>query len=183
MPIFLIGFMASGKTTLGRALAERLPGRPFVDLDAYVEELEGLTVAELFATRGEAGFRAAESRALARVAGAPDAIVACGGGTPCRRENMDLMLASGTVVWLRASEEATMRRLLEAPAGQRPKIEKYRTDPEALLARVRELTEARREHYARAHAEFDSDRLESEAEIEATAALFISRFINNESAT
>lgn len=173
--------MASGKTTLGRALAARLPGRQFIDLDAYVEELEGLTVPELFAQRGEAGFRAAESRALALVASQPDAIVACGGGTPCRPENMDLMLAAGTVVWLQAGEETTVRRLLEAPAGQRPKIEKYRSDPAALLAEVRALTQARREHYARANAVFASNRLETADEIDATAALFISRFINKES--
>lgn len=171
--------MASGKTTLGRALAERLPGRPFIDLDAYVEELEGLTLPEIFEQRGEAGFRASESRALRLVSSEADAIVACGGGTPCRRENMDLMLRTGTVVWLRASEETTVRRLLEAPAGQRPKIEKFRSDPAALLAEVRALTAARREHYSRAHAEFDSDRLETREEIEATASLFIRRFLTS----
>ena len=170
--------MASGKSTLGRALSQRLHHRPFIHLASYIENLEDLTVPEIFALRGEEAFRRAESRALAQVAMLPDAIVACGGGTPCRPENMDLMLSTGTVVWLRASEEATVRRLLEAPAGQRPKIEKYRSDPAALLARVRAMTAARREHYSRAHAEFNSDRLENSEEIEATARLFISRFLS-----
>lgn len=171
--------MASGKTTLGQALAERLPDCPFIDLDALVEETEGMTVSEIFARRGEGGFREAESLALARVARAEgNAIVACGGGTPCRPENMDLMLRTGTVVWLQAEDATTVRRLLEAPAGQRPKIEKYRSDPAALLAEVRRLAEARRPHYARAHATFDSGRLESPEEIEASAALFIHRFLH-----
>src|SRR4051812_17978196 len=103
-PIFLIGFMASGKTTVGRLLAERL-GWAFVDLDEVIEVAAGKTVAEIFAAEGEAGFRRRETEALREVVQRRKTVVATGSGAPCREENISAMLAGGRVYWLDVTAE------------------------------------------------------------------------------
>lgn len=170
-PIFLIGFMACGKSTLLRALADRVPGRRFVDLDCEIVREAGKSIPAIFAEDGEARFRQLENDVLARLCKG-DAIVACGGGTPCRPGAMEAMLAAGTVVWLRADLEITLRRLVLAP-GERPVIDRLLGNPEALRARVVELMAEREPYYSRATVVFDSSRLDTEAEIEETARLFI----------
>src|SRR5262245_38504620 len=103
-PLFLIGFMASGKTTVGRLLAERLDWA-FVDLDKVIEDGAGKTVADIFAAEGEPGFRKRETEALREVAQRKKTVVATGGGTPCRDENIRAMLAAGRVFWLDVSAD------------------------------------------------------------------------------
>jgi len=78
-PIFLIGFMGCGKTTVGRLLAEGLDW-VFLDVDTLIVEAEGRTIPEIFAEEGEAAFRAAESRVLSEIVSAEDTVVATGGG-------------------------------------------------------------------------------------------------------
>lgn len=170
-PLFLIGFMASGKTTLGRALAERLPGSRFIDLDEAIEKREEASVAEIFKRHGEAYFRACEAEVL-REAAQEGAIVACGGGTPCQSANMDFMLAQGTVVWLVADDDVTERRLRLA-RGQRPLVDALLDDPDALRRHIADLTSRRRPAYSRAHFTFDSNELEDEAQIEASCRRFL----------
>lgn len=82
MRIFLTGYMASGKTTLGKAYAKAC-GLSFIDLDWYIEERMHSTIRDIFATRGEDGFRQLERKMLLEVAEFENVIVACGGGTPC----------------------------------------------------------------------------------------------------
>lgn len=108
--IFLIGFMASGKSSAGRLLAERL-GRPFVDLDERIETAEGATVPELFGRGGEAGFRAAEREALLAVVEEAPSVVACGGGVVLLPENRATLRLHGTVVLLDVSSDEAVRRL------------------------------------------------------------------------
>src|SRR3954454_23971388 len=91
-PIFLIGFMGSGKTTVGGLLAERL-GWPFADLDDLIVRSAGLTVAEIFAREGEEGFRRRETEAVRAAAAGRRLVVATGGGAACREDNLALMLA------------------------------------------------------------------------------------------
>lgn len=176
--VFLIGFMASGKTTLGRALATAT-GRRFVDLDDYIESSEGKTVSRIFKESGEAGFRRMESEALSRLidnsAGSRGLIVACGGGTPCHARNMDLILSSGISVWLTASLPVVMRRLLAAQST-RPLVASF-DDPQRLEAFVSATLADREPFYSRAHYRFDSSRLESEAEIEQSVKAFIDQFL------
>lgn len=171
-PVFLIGLPACGKTTLGRAVAARRPDIAFADLDAEVEKAEGMSVASIFGVRGEEAFRRAESRALRTLCGRGDVLVACGGGTPCHGDNMDAMLAAGTVVLLDASRERLLRRLAEASPGQRPMF----ADGDA-GAVLDALAGRRADSYRRAHATFDSTYLDTEAEVEATAGKFIDRFL------
>lgn len=98
--LILIGMMGCGKSTVGRLLAEAL-GREFLDTDAELERRERSTVSELFAAKGESGFRALEralSEELARTSGL---VIACGGGLPLTEGSIAALKGSGTVVWLR----------------------------------------------------------------------------------
>jgi len=106
----LIGFMASGKSTVGRRLADRL-ALPFIDLDDLIERREGASVSELFRERGELGFRAAEREALEAVLAGPPAVLACGGGASCQPGAMDALRGWGRTVFLDVSLEALRRRL------------------------------------------------------------------------
>lgn len=115
--LFLTGFMGAGKSSVGRALAERL-GRPFVDLDAEIERREGESVSSVFRTRGESGFRDAEHAALAELADRPDSVIATGGGVVLREDNQCLLKELGTVVYLAVTPEEAMARL--GDAGDRP---------------------------------------------------------------
>jgi shikimate kinase len=128
--IFLTGFMGSGKTTVGRLLAGRL-GRPFIDLDLEIERREGRSVADLFAVSGEAGFRAAESKALQALDQGPGPVVATGGGIVLDPENRALMSRCGVRVWLRCPLDELVRRL--ADAGGRPLWTGDRGELERLL--------------------------------------------------
>ena len=97
--LFLIGMMGCGKSTMAGQLA-RLTGTPCLDLDAEIERREGRTIPEIFAADGDAGFRLCETAALRAVCEGTPRIVATGGGIVTRQENIDLMRAHGTVVWL-----------------------------------------------------------------------------------
>lgn len=108
--IFLIGFMGSGKTTLGKALAQKL-GVDFIDLDLYIETRYHKTVREIFAESGEERFRQIEKSLLHEVADFENVIIAAGGGTPCFFDNIDYMNGHGTCVYLKASVEELCKRL------------------------------------------------------------------------
>ncbi len=165
--------MGSGKTTLGRALPCHLARRgfaaaEFIDLDEAVEEAAGMSVAEIFRTQGEAAFRELESTTLRELAGRNGVIVACGGGTPCRPENMEIMNQAGLTIWLKSETDTLVRRLMEAPAGQRPLLNGLDT-PEAVRALVVDMMEKRTGHYSACRLSLSSDRLESEEQIRETA--------------
>lgn len=122
MIISLTGFMGSGKSSVGRHLATLL-SRSFIDLDEEIERSEGCTVKELFARRGEDGFRIAETRALEKLLGravTDDFILALGGGTPCRKGNAEL-LDDTFIIYLRAREETLEKRLRDCE--ERPMLE------------------------------------------------------------
>ena len=136
--LFLVGFMAAGKTSAGKALA-KLTGRPFVDTDALVAALARRTVPQIFAAEGEAGFRRREAKALSRAARVPRAVVAVGGGAVTRPANVALMRRSGTVAWLKAGYAASAKRAERDGAAGRP-----------LWAKGRALYAERRPLYAAA---------------------------------
>lgn len=102
--IYLTGFMGSGKTTVGRVLAERL-GLPFVDLDQQIEIRAGKTISAIFSAAGEETFRILEQRVLNDVAAGQEAVVATGGGLPVNARNRRVMKASGWIVHLEAGVE------------------------------------------------------------------------------
>lgn len=111
MRIFLIGFMGSGKTHWGKALAGKLQ-LPFYDLDQVIAESQGKSITAIFAEEGEENFRQLEKDLLHDIVEKHPAIVlSCGGGTPCFFKNIDFMKKHGTVVWLNSSIEALAERL------------------------------------------------------------------------
>ena len=111
--LYLIGYMGSGKSTVGKMLAERLK-RTCVDIDKVVEDRSGHTISSLFSYYGEDVFREIEHHALRSVALKDDlAVIATGGGLPCFHNNIDLMKKSGRVIYLRVSESVLKHRLIE----------------------------------------------------------------------
>jgi shikimate kinase len=108
--IFLIGFMACGKSTVGPALAAKLD-RPFIDLDPLIEAKVGCTIAELIAREGEERFRQLETETLREAAQNRRAIIAPGGGAITRAENRQLMSQLGITVWLDAPFDLCWRRI------------------------------------------------------------------------
>lgn len=118
MLIFLIGYMGSGKTTIGRGLARRL-GLRFIDMDTEVERRTGMSVAEFFSARGEEAFRREEKEVLQSLSGESDAVVATGGGVPCFFDNMEVMNASGLTIYLKMGPEKLASRL-EHGKAKRP---------------------------------------------------------------
>lgn len=163
-PIFIIGYMASGKTTLGRALARRL-GREFIDLDFYIEQRFRRTISRIFADDGEAAFRRMETAMLREVGEMGDVVIACGGGTPCQGDNMDYMLHAGRVIFLDTSTDRIVERLT-ANRSRRPLLA---DKSEAQLRQaVADGLAARLPVYHRAHLTHDGSLLESKSQIEAT---------------
>lgn len=144
--IILIGYMGSGKTTVGRALAKEL-GLPFYDLDWYIESRMRKKVSQIFAERGEEGFRQIEQNMLHEVAEFEDVVVSCGGGTPCFFDNMDYMNSQAQVVWLKATPEVLHRHLLMGK-GDRPLL-KGKT-PDELIVFIREQLAYREQFYSKA---------------------------------
>lgn len=169
MTIFLIGYMACGKTTAGRALAKEL-GYQFTDLDIFIENRYRKSIAQLFSEVGENRFREIERDALHEAGEFCDTVVSCGGGTPCHFDNMEWMNAHGVTVWLDASVPTLVRRLLLA-AGKRP-IVAGKTSAE-LPAFIKEHMAPRLPYYSRAQIHISSDRLESATQIADTVAALI----------
>jgi shikimate kinase len=108
-PIFLVGMMGAGKTTIGRSLA-RVLGREFVDLDHELESRCGVRVPVIFEIEGEAGFRKRESVALAQCAARRGIVLATGGGAVLAEENRAVLREQGIVIYLRASVDELYRR-------------------------------------------------------------------------
>jgi shikimate kinase len=114
-PIFLIGFMGVGKTTIGESLAGIL-GWEFVDLDSRIEETEHRSIAEIFEQDGEGYFRRVEAEILNTLRGRSRLVVACGGGTYARDVTRTLIDGMGRAVWLRMPLEQALARCRTGPA-------------------------------------------------------------------
>lgn len=123
MKIFLIGFMGSGKTTVGKKLSNKL-GFQFIDLDEHIEKSYGKSVPEIFEMEGEEKFRTLETVALKEVVQFENTVIATGGGTPCFNRNMDIINKNGTSVYLKMSVDTLTNRLINAKSV-RPLIKDF----------------------------------------------------------
>ncbi|GAA4306239.1 shikimate kinase [Aestuariibaculum suncheonense] len=131
MIFILVGYMASGKSTLGRVLAEKLIYN-FLDLDDYIESQEQMSISEIFKTKGEIYFRKAETKYLKELLeGKTNLILSLGGGTPCYGNNMQLILdaTNAKSLYLKASIPTLVNRL-KNEKGKRPLVAHIKTDEE-----------------------------------------------------
>ncbi len=159
--VYLIGYMGSGKTTLGKAFAQAAHLQ-FIDLDWYIEERMHKAIKDLFAERGEEGFRQVERNMLHEAGEFENVVIAAGGGTPCFFDNIDYMNRTGETVFLNASFEALFRRLKVAKS-KRPLLS-GKTDEE-LKEVIRNGLAERMAFYGKAKHWFPSDYLESREQI------------------
>ena len=155
--IILTGFMGTGKTTVGRLLAARLH-KAFVDIDERIEQAEGLSVAAIFASKGEPYFRALERRMVAEVT-QMDAVIATGGGAIVDVENYARLHVAGPIICLRADVEAILERT--AADTQRPLL-----NSSDRATRVRELLAQRAGAYGKADLTIDTTHRSTVAVLE-----------------
>ena len=144
--IILVGYMGSGKTTVGKALSKET-GMMFYDLDWYIESRMRKSVSQIFAEKGEEGFRKIEYNMLHEVAEFEDVIISCGGGTPCFFDNIDYLNQQGEVVYLKASPETLYKHLLMAKI-ERPLLKDKSADE--LIAYITEHLKQREPFYEKA---------------------------------
>jgi shikimate kinase len=140
--LYLVGMMGAGKSAVGRPLADAL-GYRFVDADAVLEGAAGRTIAEIFASDGEAGFRQLETAVLGQISGWHSLVVATGGGVVTQPENWG-HLRQGVVVWLDAPAHQLLTRLRSDPT---PRPLMQAADPSA---RLQQLLSERQPLYAQA---------------------------------
>ncbi|MDQ3703190.1 MAG: shikimate kinase [Chloroflexota bacterium] len=148
--IVLVGLSGSGKSTVGRLLAVHL-GRPFLDTDSLIVALAGRSIPELFATAGEAAFRAVERQAVGEALAGPPAVIATGGGAPVDATNREALWRGNFVVWLDAPVPMLAGRLGRSGAG-RPLL------ADGVAERLTALSTARRHIYATANLRLDTSR-------------------------
>ena len=146
MRIYLIGYMGSGKSTLGRKLSARM-GFQFVDMDHYIEERNCKTIPQIFAEEGEVAFREKERKALEELSEFTDIIIATGGGAPCFFDNMELMNRTGKTIFLNVDSKILAGRLLKSKT-ERPLIKGK--SKEELVAFIDESLRKRYEFYSQA---------------------------------
>jgi len=149
--IALIGFMAVGKSAVGRNLAKRL-SRRFVDLDRMIEKRSGLKVREIFESKGEPYFRELEKQTLAELLQQQDHVIATGGGVVMDDENLRLLKDKTILVCLTASTDAILARV--GSGAKRPLLR----GPNR-RERIEELLNLRAEKYAQAHVTIDTSNL------------------------
>ncbi|MEO8955839.1 MAG: 3-dehydroquinate synthase [Ktedonobacteraceae bacterium] len=176
--IFLLGLSGSGKSTVGRILAERL-GKPLVDIDALIEKECGKRIATIFAQQGEEHFRALETRVLARVATTEQsAVIATGGGIVMQRENLTLMRKHGVCIYLSVDPATALQRLRAQHAmaqvdGISPEIRPLLAGPDP-LTNLRNLLTTRAESYEDAHFTCSTEGKSAEQVAQEIIAMLIS---------
>ena len=150
--IYIIGFMGSGKSTAGRKLAASL-GWQYKDLDQEIELIAGISIRDIFATFGEHYFRELEAGTLTSLKTINDSVISAGGGTPCYGKNMEFMMETGIVIYLKMSPGQLISRL-ERGKAKRPLIKDLSSDE--LLKYITEKLSEREIYYLKAHLVIDS---------------------------
>jgi shikimate kinase len=145
-PVYLVGFMGSGKTHWGRQWAAILQ-RQFIDLDQLIESSEQLSVAGIFERNGEEYFRDKEAGALRSLKDEQNILISCGGGAPCFKDNMNWMNETGITIFLEASPRFLLQNIVKEPIA-RPLL-KNMNEAEMLFFIEKKLAE-RNEFYRQA---------------------------------
>lgn len=171
-PLFIIGFMASGKTTFGRALASAL-NRDFIDLDFYIEQRFRKSIPDIFRTEGEESFRKKEAAMLREVGEFQNVIIACGGGTPCFMQNMEYMNNTGISVLLETDPQIITDRLI---LNNRRRPLMAGKAPDDIKAETERGIAERQPFYSAANIRFSGDALENLSQINHSVENFISLY-------
>ena len=141
--IALIGFMGTGKTVVGKALAEKL-NKEFVETDALIEQKAGKSIPEIFQQDGEMAFRELEIEVIKKVAQGQNLVIACGGGIVLNKINIDRLRQEAIIVYLTASPKVILRRT-SGDGEERPLL-----NVADKAAEIRELLRFRKPFYERA---------------------------------
>jgi shikimate kinase len=153
--LFLIGYMGSGKTTVGKELAKKL-NLQFIDVDLFIENRYHKSISAIFEEKRETGFREIERKALHELVDFENVVISTGGGLPCFFDNMDVMNQAGTTVYLKVSVEELSERL-SAGKQKRPLIKDK--DREEMKNFIATHLEKREMFYNQATFIFESDDL------------------------
>ena len=153
--VFLVGYMAVGKTTIGKLLSKEL-NVEFIDLDKYIVNRYSKTVQEIFAEKGEDKFRIIEREMLHEVATFQNVLISTGGGTPCFFDNMDVMNRQGVTVYVKAPVDQLVSRLLNSK-NVRPII--HKKSPQELKEFVTEHLALREKYYSKATLTYQTGHL------------------------
>lgn len=149
--IYLVGFMGSGKTVVGRLLAQRL-NKEFVEMDEVIEKEEGKKIVDIFAKEGEDYFRRLEKNLLNKLSKRANLVVSCGGGLICNEKNLRLLKKSGIIILLKAKASTIYER-----------TKKYTHRPllnvDNPFKKIEELLARRKPYYDQAHYAVDTDKL------------------------
>lgn len=163
--IILIGYMGAGKTTVGKALARDLE-LDFYDLDWYIEDRFRKKIPQIFAEKGESGFREMERNMLREVGEFENVVISAGGGTPCFFDNIGYMNEKADTIYLNASVDVLYAHLMMGKS-QRPLIEGK--SPEELREFIKESLAGREPFYRQARYMVDVDVIEHKSQIQALA--------------
>jgi shikimate kinase len=158
MNIAVTGFMGTGKSVVGKALAKKL-GWEFFDTDSMIEAETGVSISEIFARRGEPYFRDLETETIRLLCLLEKTVISCGGGAVLRPENMEELESSSVIICLTATPEIIFERVKNDV--NRPLLQG--NDPQK---KIRELLEQRKEQYKRCHIMIDTGPLSIEATVE-----------------
>lgn len=149
--IVLCGFMATGKSSVGKQLAEMV-GYNFLDLDAAIETEEGISIPQIFASQGESAFRELESRMVEQMTDRTGLVIATGGGTIVNPQNLEKLKRCGIVITLTADIQTILQRV--GSGEDRPMLQ-----AEDRVERIQALMEQRSQAYAKADIVFDTSAL------------------------
>lgn len=157
--IYLNGFMASGKSTLGPILANTL-GWEFADIDRLLEKAENMRVTEIFDKKGEEYFRMREAEVLREIGRTTRIVISLGGGTAINEENLKFIMETGFVIFLRASSKsifARLRRKLDRPMFR--DLVLRGAPEEEFMERIQSMLHERMPYYLKSHLTLDTDSL------------------------
>lgn len=147
LPIFVVGFMASGKTTLGKKLA-RVASLPFIDLDQQIVETTGMSISDYFKLHGEESFRQLEETTLKSIPANTGAIVSTGGGAPCFGDNITWMNNQGVTLYLDLAPKVILNRILSSERHTRPLLSNMNDNE--LLTYIEDTLKVRSHFYQQA---------------------------------
>ena len=164
--IILMGYMGSGKTTVGRALAKDL-GMPFYDLDWYIESRMRKTIKQIFDERGEEGFRIIERNMLHEVAEFEGVVISCGGGTPCFFDNINYLNQQGETVYLKCTPEVLHKHLSMGKTVRPLLLDKT---PEEVKVYIQEQLQQREPSYSQAKHTLDVTLMDNYEKIKISVA-------------